>query len=116
MMAQICGCSWRIRSAIHPFELIQALAVASEQDAVDDASGPIRSQGAGQHDADIFVRIDTQGGLVADVLKEAFQQLVNHVRRDVLQFGHGGADLLYFLGGHVGQHLGGAILAYRQQE
>lgn len=101
---------------IHPFQLIQTLAVAPEEDAVNDIGGLVGAEGLGQHGADILVRIHAERRLIADGGDEALHHIVDHVGGDVAQLRHGGANLLHLFRPHVFQDHRGAVVADAQQE
>ena len=66
-MAMICGCSLRMSSAtcarVHPLERLEALALAAEADAIDDAGGLFLAERVDQHLAHEFVAADAERGL-----------------------------------------------------
>ena len=105
----------RDRTRVHPLQGLQALGVAPEQDAVDEAAGLVLAQGLHEDLADVLVGADAERGLLVDRAHEVLQDLADLPLADG-ERGHGRTDLLDLLGPHVPQDGGGILLAERHQE
>ena len=104
------------RTGLHPLQRFEALGIAAEQDAVDQARGLVFAECAHQYATHVIVGTDAEAGLGVEFGDKAFQHFGGALARDIGQGRHRLADLLHILGTHVLEHFGGFRLTEGHQQ
>src|SRR5690606_26079506 len=95
---------------VEPVQCIDAAgAFTAFQNVFNETGGAIRTKGFIEHGADVLVRTQRDRHELVGFLTEFFQHLVDVAAGDLLEGGHGGADLLDFAGGEELEDFGGTV-------
>ncbi len=102
--------------AVEPLQPLDRAGVAACQDTIEEQVRLVGAERLGQHVAQIGVGVDVERGLCRGFRVKALQHLVDLLAREVAERGHGLAQLLHLARRQMLEHLGGFLLAQREQQ
>ena len=104
------------RRRIHPLQAFDAAGVAAHHDAVNQITRLVVTQRVGQHGAQVFIRVQSQGRFFFGSEAKGAQHLVDLFTGNRLQIRHRRAEFLHLARTQVLEHFARAFFSQRQQQ